>query len=98
MTSDSKDTTTTPDNDNEILAHAASHGLFGLVLKAWMQEGQLAALANLQALALGRIHVECKTVFSRQGVAIEIEHCSHGGRQHLATVNIKNPPALGSVH
>lgn len=88
-------------DDVSTLSQAAANALFGLAVRAWMQEGAQSAEACLSALAAGRLHLECKAVFSRQGFALEIDHCSHGNRQNLASLTLKSAPASGangSVH
>ena len=82
-------------DDVAVLATAAANALFGLVARAWAEEGAQSAEASLKALADGRVHLECKAVFSRQGFSLEVEHCSHGNRQHLVSLTLKNPSTPG---
>ena len=79
------------DSDVHTLVDASSAGLWGLVIKALLQEGKTSALATMAAVSEGRAFVQIEVLFTKRGMALEGKLCSHGERGHLFSATLNNP-------
>jgi len=71
---------------------AAGAGLWGLVTRALMEEGQTATLAAMDAVQAGRAFVQIEVLFTKRGMAASGQVCSHGERSNLFSVTLNQPP------
>jgi len=81
------------DSDVQTYLEAAQAGLWGMALRALLLEGQGNALACLDKLADGSAFVELQVLFTRRGMAVTGEFCSHGERSNLFSATLNQPDA-----
>jgi hypothetical protein len=78
--------------------NAASINLWGFVLEAFLKEGKSASVASIDEVMAGRASVEVLALFTRRGMSAEGHYCSHGGKSHLFSLNLKSQsPAAGKT-
>ena len=81
------------DSDVQTYLEAAQAGLWGMALRALRLEGQGNALACLDKLSAGSAFVELQVLFTRRGMAVTGEFCSHGERSNLFSATLNQPDA-----
>lgn len=74
---------------------ATQAGLWGMALHALLLDGKGNALASLDKIAAGSAFVEVQVLFTRRGMALTGEFCSHGERSNLFSATLNQPAAPG---
>lgn len=83
------------DSDIQTYVAAAQAGLWGMAMHAFLLEGKGSALASLDKIAAGSAFVEVQVLFTRRGMALTGEFCSHGERSNLFSSTLNQPAAPG---
>ena len=79
--------------DVQTCIEATGVGLWGLVVKALLEDGKTGALAAMDQVLDGRAFVQIEVLFTRRGMSAEGSFCSHGERSNLFSVTLNQPAA-----
>ncbi|MBP7485646.1 MAG: hypothetical protein KA781_10100 [Aquabacterium sp.] len=90
-------------SDVQTCIEAAGAGLWGLVVKALLEEGKTGALAAMDKVLDGRAFVQIEVLFTKRGMSAVGSFCSHGERSNLFSVTLNQPapdvpPAPAALH
>lgn len=80
-------------SDIQTYMETAQAGLWGMAMHAFLLEGKGSALASLDKISAGTAFVEVQVLFTRRGVAVTGEFCSHGERSNLFSATLNQPAA-----
>ena len=87
--SDSQNSELTPSVQTYI--ETVGIGLWGLVITGFLKDGRAAALASIDAIQDGKAFVETTVMFTKSGLSLDGQYCSHGHKTHLFSVTMRHP-------
>ena len=90
----SEEKETGPNFSTQTYCETVGVGLWGLVITSLLKEGMSSAVASIDAVQAGKAFVETTVLFTKSGISLEGQFCSHGEKAHLFSAVMKNPPSF----
>lgn len=82
----------------QLLAEQLQAAMMGLAVAGLYQDGQGAALAAIDHIAAGKAELQCEARRAASGFELVIWYASHGQRQRVTHLKLRDMPAPQSSH